>query len=132
MLLADVRVLLVEDNEDLRLLFALVLTEAGAVVKSAASASEALALLADFAPELVVSNICMPEIDGYTLLRQLRAGGLSVPALALTGYASSRDREEALSAGFTEHLIKPVEVDELVTTVTRLLHRDRNHHDGAS
>jgi PAS domain S-box-containing protein len=127
--LDGIRVLLVEDDEDSRKLLGLMLTKQGAEVTSTESSAEALAALGQSIPDLVLSDIGMAGEDGYELMRKLRAlsperGGLT-PAIALTGYATRKDRERALSAGYQLHLAKPVEPTELVAAIANLsLKRD--------
>jgi CheY-like chemotaxis protein len=125
--LADVRVLVVDDEEDARELLATVLQEAGAIVTSASSVAEALGALATTAIAVVVSDIGMPVEDGYTLLKRLRTEApvalRQIPALALTAYARAEDRQRATSAGFQEHAAKPIDPDLLVSTVAALVGR---------
>ena len=90
----------------------------------AGSAREGLDVLDSFAPHVIVSDLAMPELDGYGLIRAVRertadAGG-AVPAVAVSAYASKEDRQRALAAGFQEHLAKPVDVPRLVQTLCRL------------
>ena len=91
---------------------------------SAASVREALAVLDNIRPDVIVSDIGLPDEDGYSLIRQVRAreaaGGKGIPAIALTGYGRPDDRARLLAAGFQTHLRKPVEPDELVVTVAAL------------
>ena len=129
--LAGVRVLLVEDDDDSRNLLGLILKRHGAEVIAASSSAEALQSFAQTSPDIVISDIGMPEIDGHELLRKIRAlprdsslithNSSLVPAIALTGYATSKDRERALSAGYQLHLAKPVEPEELVAAILSLL-----------
>jgi CheY-like chemotaxis protein len=120
--LQDLRILVVEDEPDSRHLIAMVLEGQGAVVKTAASAAEALEVARDWQPQLLVSDIGMPQMDGYQLLRALRSEWhAAYPALALTAYATSEDRQQALEAGFQQHLPKPVDPEELVSTVQKLM-----------
>jgi hypothetical protein len=127
--LDDIRVLVVEDDEDSRKLLGVMLTKQGAEVTSTSSSAEALNAFGQMLPDVVVSDIGMPEEDGYELIRKVRAlpaerGGLT-PAIALTGYATRKDRERALSAGYQMHLAKPVEPAELVAAIASLsLKRD--------
>ncbi len=117
-------VLLVDDDEDSRDLIALMLEDAGAKVARASSAAEALELLGLGAPDVIVSDIGMPDVDGYALVRQIRSlpsdGGGTVPAIALTAYARSVDGDRALAAGFQAHVTKPVDPDTLTAAVARL------------
>lgn len=125
--LDGVRVLMVDDDPDACELLTTVLLEAGAEVRAVHSARDALRELASFNPDLLLSDIGMPDEDGYALLRQVRAReatfGGHVPAVALTAFASRADREEALSLGFEEHLAKPVSTADLMRTVARLVGR---------
>jgi signal transduction histidine kinase/ActR/RegA family two-component response regulator len=135
--LAGVRVLLVEDDDDSRHLLSLILSRYGAEVISTASSVEALDSFMQKTPNVVISDIGMAEEDGYELIRKLRMlpvqgsllpgspdslAGL-IPAIALTGYATIRDRERALTAGYQLHLAKPVEPDELVIAIRNLIDR---------
>jgi CheY-like chemotaxis protein len=87
----------------------------------AATADEALAAFQERTPDVLVSDIGMPDMDGYELLRRIRAGGPTrgarTPAIALTAFARSEDRTKALRAGFLVHVAKPVDPSELVATV---------------
>ena len=122
--LNGVRVLLVEDEADARMLLALILERAGADVAQAATAEEAMARVAAFNPHLLLSDIGLPIEDGYELIRKLRSSPLEalkqIPAIALTAYATEKDRELALSSGYHLHLAKPVEPSELIDAVAGL------------
>ncbi len=118
--LAGRRVLIVDDDPDTRDLLAHSLRLAGADVTAVGSARLALEGLADAAPDVLVSDIAMPEADGYALIRAIRDRGTSVPAVALTAFARAEDRARALEAGFQAHLPKPVEPATLVALVERL------------
>ena len=90
---------------------------------AAASVNQALGLLADFAPDVLVSDIGMPERDGYDLIREIRALGHDaedLPAVAVTAFASPEDRRRALAAGFQVHLAKPVDPHELTDVIAGL------------
>jgi len=123
--LSGVRVLVVEDHPDARELLTAALVEAGAEVSSASSAREAMETLQRLKPDVLVSDIQMPDEDGYTLIRKVRALGSErggqVRAAALTAYARSEDRARALRAGFQAHVAKPVDADELVAVVANLV-----------
>ena len=145
--LEGVRVLLVEDDDDSRHLLSLILQRYGADVVSASSSAEALDAFIQKTPHLVISDIGMAEEDGYALLRKLRllpvqrsllpegpststaasanvestAQPSTIPAIALTGYATNKDRDRALSAGYQLHIAKPVEPEDLVAAIQRLL-----------
>jgi PAS domain S-box-containing protein len=122
--LSGLRVLVVEDDADAAELLARFLHDAGAQVTSVSSAAQALAAVGELAPQVLVSDIGMPEIDGYELIRQLRAlgpsHGGSIPALAVTAFARPEDRTRALLAGYQAYLTKPIEPPELIATVRML------------
>ncbi|HEY9813973.1 MAG TPA: ATP-binding protein, partial [Candidatus Sericytochromatia bacterium] len=123
--LSEVKILVVDDEADSLDFCAFVLEQQGAIVTKVASATAALKALAESQPDVLVSDIGMPEMDGYMLMRQIRAlpleqgGGLS--AIALTAYASEADQEQALAAGFNNHLSKPVEPSELAKSIANLI-----------
>ena len=126
--LEDLRILVVDDNADGRTLTSLVLTQAGASVTAVASVGEALQALEAERPDVLVSDIGLPDKDGYALIRQIRQHeaerGVFLPAVALTGYARAEDRARILAAGFQAHVSKPVEPVELtavISSVTRNL-----------
>jgi signal transduction histidine kinase/CheY-like chemotaxis protein len=125
--LEGVRVLLVDDEADARELVAYVLESCGGEVRTAASVAEALVELDAFAPDVVISDIGMPQEDGYALVRRMRTWPAedrrSIPAIALTAFARSSDRTRALVEGFNLHLAKPVEPMALVRAVEELLGR---------
>jgi signal transduction histidine kinase/ActR/RegA family two-component response regulator len=118
------RVLVIDDHEDTLRGIGVALQGAGAQVFCASSARAGLDALDSFAPHVIVSDLAMPELDGYDMIREVRARardeGGSVPAVAVSAYASKEDRQRALSAGFQEHLAKPVDVPRLVQTLCRL------------
>ncbi len=126
--LTGLHVLVLDDEADARALVATVLKQAGARVTQAVSADDALAQLASGNPfDALVSDIGMPDKDGYMMLRALRQlpaerGGL-IPAVALTAFGHSTDRIRALAAGFQAHIPKPVEPEELVIVIARLVGR---------
>jgi signal transduction histidine kinase len=118
--LHDVRVLLVEDDEDMGRMVRVALESAGAQVACATSAPQAREALRESAPDVLISDIAMPDEDGYSLIRSLRAAGVRVPAIALTAYARHEDAVEAVSAGFQIHIPKPVTPARLIGTVAEL------------
>jgi PAS domain S-box-containing protein len=125
--LDGLRVLLVEDDDDSRWLLGTMLKRQGAAVTSTSSSLEALNAFEAAAPNVVISDLGMPEENGLELMRKLRMfpagrGGL-VPAIALTGYATPKDRERALAAGYQLHLAKPVEASELIAAIFSLVGR---------
>jgi PAS domain S-box-containing protein len=123
--LAGVRVLAVDDEADARELLTVVLGQCGAEVRTAGSTPEAIDLLKEWRPDVLVSDIGMPGQDGYELIREVRAlntnQGGSIPAIALTAYARSEDRLKALRSGFQTHIAKPVEPAELAAVVASLV-----------
>ena len=128
--LDGLRVLAVDDDSDARDLIRTILTQYGAIVETAGSAGQALAVFErpeEWQPELLISDIEMPETDGYQLIRKLREiesqRGRRVPAIALTAYARAEDRLRSLAAGFQIHVTKPVEPVELLTIVASLTGR---------
>jgi len=125
--LTGLRLLVVDDEPDARDLLKRILGDYEADVEVASSAREALASIAKQSPDVLISDIGMPEVDGYELVRTVRRlpadrGGLT-PALALTAFARSEDRQRALLAGYQAHLAKPVQASELVTLVASLAGR---------
>jgi CheY-like chemotaxis protein len=123
--LAGARVLVVDDEPDVLDVLLFVLEDAGAQVTSASSVQEALGLLQSFQPEIMITDVGMPDADGYSLLTQVRALGQSskIPIVALTAYAKNEDRDRGLSAGFQAYLTKPVEPDDLIAVLVDLLSR---------
>jgi PAS domain S-box-containing protein len=123
--LSGVNVLVVDDDRDARELMKRILSDCGASVRIAASARDAFALFKERAPDLLISDLGMPEVDGFELLdwvRHLgREEGSHVPAIALTAFARSEDRLSALEAGFSAHISKPVEPSELIATVASVV-----------
>jgi PAS domain S-box-containing protein len=134
--LDGVRVLVVDDHEETRLMIAQSLGDWGAAVTAVASGREALALIEGAAFDALVCDIAMPEMDGYEVLGRLRAMGgapelshLSrLPAIALTALARPEDRMQTLAAGFQMHVAKPVELAELIVVIATLT---RNQRQGA-
>jgi CheY-like chemotaxis protein/anti-sigma regulatory factor (Ser/Thr protein kinase) len=121
--LSGVVVLLVEDDSDARELTRRILSDVGATVIEASDARSALAAVEESGVNLFVSDIGMAETDGYQLLRTLRERGYDasrLPAIALTAFARAEDREQALAAGFQEHLVKPVETQVLLARIAAL------------
>ena len=116
--LSNLLVLVVDDDSDSRDLVQRLLSDCGATVTAAASAAEALVATHSQPPDILISDIGMPEIDGYQLLHSLRTKSeLRFPAIALTAFARSEDRTRALLAGYVAHVSKPVEAAELIATV---------------
>jgi CheY-like chemotaxis protein len=126
-LLRNVKVLVVDDNADGRDVIARILREAGAEVLLASSATAALDLFARDRPDVLLSDIGMPDIDGYELIRRIRTQGSgqthALPAAALTALARPEDRTRALLAGYQTHIAKPVDATELIAAVAALAGR---------
>jgi PAS domain S-box-containing protein len=120
--LADVTVLLVEDEPDTREMMQRLLAEAGADVVVAADVATALERVRDRRPDLIVSDIGLPGEDGYAFVERLRRMGShdggAIPAIAVTAFARHEDRTRALRAGFQAHVTKPIDPSELVTVAT--------------
>ena len=118
-----IKILVVDDEIDSLDILTLVLEQEGAEVQSMTSAKKALAAFNQATPDLIISDIGMPEIDGYTLITQIRAlpQGKNVPAIALTAYAGEVDKQRSIDVGFQKHLAKPIDLKQLITAVTLLL-----------
>jgi signal transduction histidine kinase/ActR/RegA family two-component response regulator len=125
--LSGIKVLVVDDEMDARNLIRRVLADCHADVLTAASAGDALKLIENERPHVLVSDIGMPDVDGYELLKRVRSldrsKGGRMPAIALTAFARSEDRTRALRAGFLVHVSKPVEPSELVASVASVTGR---------
>lgn len=124
-MLHNVKILVVEDEPDARDLLCAALTTAGAEIASAGTAREAYELLKGFRPHVIVSDIGLPEEDGYSFMAGLRRlasdhGSTTIPSVALTAYTREEDRAKAIAAGFTTHMGKPVRPDDLVSTLATL------------
>lgn len=123
--LTKLRVLLVDDEPDMLSLTAFILNQYGAIAHTATNVTSALEELREFQPQILISDIAMPEQDGYVLLQQMRniyPEG-QIPAIALTAYASSSRQEQSLRAGFLIHLTKPVEPEALVKAILSTIER---------
>ncbi|KAB8317879.1 response regulator [Tolypothrix campylonemoides VB511288] len=122
--LEGLRVLVVDDDADNCNLIAFILESAGAQVMTAASAVEALQVMGQFEPNLLISDIAMPEVDGYSLIRRVRtlAPPLgAIPAIAVTAMDIQQGRNLAFMSGFEAYLMKPVEPTELITEIIKLI-----------
>jgi PAS domain S-box-containing protein len=124
-ILEGFRVLVIDDEEDARELLTIALTQSGAEVRTAATVRSALDVLDQWKPHVLVSDIGMPDEDGYDLIRTVRAlepdKGGTIPALALTGYASAEDAARTRLAGYETHMAKPVAPNDLVVAVASLV-----------
>ncbi len=118
--LRGLRVVLVDDEPDFLRLLSLVLSNSGAEVVTCRTALEALSAVESLRPHLVITDIAMPDEDGYALIRKLRAGGSRMPAVAVTGFASGEERDRALSEGFQAFVPKPIDPDELILMLANL------------
>lgn len=122
--LTGMTVLVVDDEPDARDLIKRILSDCGAVVHTAANAGAAIEALRSAPPDLLISDLGMPGMDGFALLAAVRAlpaaEGGTVPAVALTAFARSEDRLRALEAGFASHISKPVEPSQLIATVANM------------
>jgi signal transduction histidine kinase/ActR/RegA family two-component response regulator len=128
--LDELHILVVDDNADGRTLTSLMLTQAGASVKAVASVREALQMLEVERPDALVSDIGLPDEDGYELIRQIRQyeaehGGF-LPTVAVTGYTRAEDRARILAAGFQAHVPKPVDPIELTASIETITHHLRD------
>jgi CheY-like chemotaxis protein len=125
--LKDLHILVVDDESDTLDLVTMDLTQHGASVTGVTGAAEALEALEHSQFDLLISDIAMPEVDGYDLIRQVRqreyGSEKRLPAVALTAYARVQDRMRAIMAGYNTHVVKPVEAEELVTVVASLAGR---------
>ena len=123
-LLRNVRVLVVDYEEDARLLLETTLSQYGADVTIASSAAEALQAIERTVPDVLLSDVGMPHEDGYSLIRRLRArpaaAGGDIPAVAITAYATANDRQAALAAGYQAHVAKPFEPRDIAALVAQL------------
>jgi PAS domain S-box-containing protein len=124
--LNGINILIVDDEADTRELVAFVLEQQGAQVTAASSAQEALTMLPQAQPDVLLSDIGMPEMDGYMLIRQVRQlapdQGGRIPAIALTAYAGDTNQQQVIAAGFQAHLSKPIDPNVLVHAIAHLIH----------
>jgi CheY-like chemotaxis protein len=120
--LNGLRILVVDDDSDNLELTSIILETYGVQVMKAASASEALKIVRQFELDVLISDIAMPEEDGYSLIRQIRQV-TQIPTIALTALAMPEERSMALKSGFQLYLTKPVEPMNLVTEVAKLVGR---------
>jgi CheY-like chemotaxis protein len=123
--LAGIRVLAVDDRADARELLEIVLAQYGADALIVDSGHEALAALSNFRPQVLLCDIGMPDMDGYTLMRTIRnlppdQGG-DIPAIAVTAFAKDEDARRALHHGYQAHIPKPIEPGKLVSTILELV-----------
>jgi CheY-like chemotaxis protein len=130
-LLENLRIVLVDDAADGRTLTSLILTQAGATVRSVATVRDALRVLESDHVDALVSDIGLPDEDGYSLIRAIRhreaEHGGCLPALALTGHARAEDSARSRAAGFEAYLSKPVEPKKLTAAVAAMTHQFRDN-----
>jgi CheY-like chemotaxis protein len=123
----NLRVLVVDDEAGAREVASAILENAQAEVRTAESAKDALRVMDEWQPEILVADIGMPDVDGYEFIRQVRArspeSGGAVPAAALTAYARTQDRLRVLSEGYQMHVAKPIQPAELVAVFASLAKR---------
>jgi CheY-like chemotaxis protein len=123
--LNGIKILIVDDDTDGRALVAFLLEQIGAQVISATSAHEALLILPQAKPDVLLSDIGMPDMDGYMLIQQVRTfspeQGGQIPAIALTAYAGEMNQQQALAAGFQKHISKPIEAEKLIQVISSLI-----------
>ncbi|MEH1972700.1 MAG: response regulator [Nostoc sp.] len=124
--LIGLQVLVVDDNADTRDFFSFVLEQFGAIVTAVASGDEALLALTQSKPDILLSDIGMPEMNGYMLMQQVRTqeakvGAKKMPAIALTAYAGEINQQQAIRAGFQQHIVKPVAPEELLIAISNLV-----------
>lgn len=122
--LQNIKILVVDDDNSTREFLAFVLELYQANVIAVASADEAIATLTQFQPDVLLSDIGMPDVDGYMLIQQIRSlppeRGGKIPAIALTAYAGEIDEQQAIAAGFQRHITKPIEPQVLIETIKAL------------
>jgi CheY-like chemotaxis protein len=126
--LDGLRVLLVDDELETRQIISTVVERTGAEVKTCGSAREALTELVAWRPHVILSDIAMPDEDGYSFINRVRSlsqdEGGNTPAAALTAYARDEDRKQVLAAGYQMHIAKPIGAGQLVTMIAKLAGRE--------
>lgn len=130
--LKGLKILVVDDQPDTPALISTVLRRAGAEVHTVTNVPEAFKLVVKLRPDVLISDIGMPDLDGYDLIRMIRnlppnMGG-NIPAIALTAYAHDYDHRRSMEMGFQEHLAKPTEAKHLVRVVSRVAGRGPREH----
>ncbi|MBD1846199.1 response regulator [Cyanobacteria bacterium FACHB-63] len=119
--LKALRILVVDDDQDSREMMIAALEAEGAEVMAAESVQTALITLSTWQPNLLISDIRMPDADGYSFLKALRSQSITIPAIAVTAFAREDDRQEALAAGYQSHLSKPIDLELLYSTIAKLI-----------
>jgi len=125
MFFEGLRLLIVDDDFDTRTLLTFLFELEGAEVITSASAGEALEAMSSFKPDILISDICLPDEDGYSLLRkvrklELKLGG-NIPAIAITASGNEENCIRSFLAGFQRHVCKPIDLEELSAVVTSLV-----------
>jgi signal transduction histidine kinase/ActR/RegA family two-component response regulator len=124
-IIEGLRILIAEDDDDSREMLSVLLSQSEMQIEAVATATEALNAVTQNPPDLLISDVGMPDMDGYRLIEKIRAlpskQGGKIPAIALTGYASSQDRARSLEAGYQAHLTKPIDFDELFQAIRSVL-----------
>ena len=119
------KILIVEDDKELSLLFQKVLEKSGYQVKSASDGAQALEVLDREYIDLIISDIMMPNMDGYELTRQLRKADFNLPILMVTAKETFEDKQEGFSAGTDDYMVKPIDINEMILRVGALLRRSK-------
>ncbi|MBD2778449.1 response regulator [Iningainema tapete] len=130
--LNGLRLLVIDDDADANEILTFLFSEEGAKIVAAATASEALEVLSHFQPDILISDIRLPDYDGYLLLFKIRnliaLQGKQIPAIALTAFSGQEYRKRSMLAGFDIHLSKPIDLDELVSVVESLVCTQQSSH----
>jgi two-component system OmpR family response regulator len=121
-------ILVIEDDENLRLLYQSVLLRAGFRVFLAAEGNEALKIMDQHHVDLVVTDIMMPNMDGYQFLNLIREAGMELPCLLITAKETLEDKKKGFSLGADDYMVKPIDVDEMLLRVEALLRRAKINH----
>ena len=133
-LLDGLQVLIVDSDPDSTSLLALIFEQDGVEILVAASANEAIDILQQNKPDLLISELRLPGEDGYSLIREVKAIELErkiqLPAIALTTSTSDRDRDDALAAGFCKYLSKPFNIDELIESANNVFRQSQSLNQG--
>ena len=120
--MAGIHALIVDDDTDTLDFLSFLLEQSGASVTTAATVAEALQTLEQSRPNILLSDIGMPEMGGYDLIRAIRASeqGQALPAIAITAYAGELNYQSAIAAGFQDHIAKPIDSDRLILAISEL------------
>ncbi len=123
------KILIAEDDKELRLLFQRVLTRSGYAVQGACDGKEALAMLDKDYFDLIISDVMMPNVDGYELVSSIRDSGINIPVLMISAKDAYDDMRQGFLSGSDDYMVKPVNVNEMVLRVGALLRRAQMIHD---